>query len=223
MPNPTASTGSKKGKDVPGGAVVITGQGRFFSNGLDYEKAMKNPRFFEEVFDPVMYRLLTFPLVTIAAINGHAFAGGMVLALACDYRIMTSGKGMMCMNEISFGSPLPNSFASLLNLRIPHPQHIRNTLLGHRFSQKDLIGMGLVDEVVDDVGEGKEGGLMRRAVEVGEREGVRVGFGVWGVIKDQLYHSVIEASRSNRPILLGPQAAKQFWDRVGKSPAKAKL
>ena len=49
-----------------------------------------------------MYRLLTFPLVTIAAINGHAFAGGMMLALACDFRIMTSGKGMLSMNEVRY-------------------------------------------------------------------------------------------------------------------------
>jgi enoyl-CoA hydratase/carnithine racemase len=63
-----------------------------------------------------MYRLLTFPLVTIAAINGHgtfmlyrpatcakllpAFAGGMILALACDFRLITSGKGLMSMNEV---------------------------------------------------------------------------------------------------------------------------
>lgn len=72
-----------------------------------------------DVYDPVLYRLMTFPLLTIAAINGHgallslidglhrgcanlaAFAGGMVLALACDYRLMTSGKGLMCMNEVT--------------------------------------------------------------------------------------------------------------------------
>ncbi len=44
---------------------------------------------------------MTFPLVTVAAVNGHAFAGGMLLALACDFRIMNSEKGMMSMNEVS--------------------------------------------------------------------------------------------------------------------------
>jgi enoyl-CoA hydratase/carnithine racemase len=58
-----------------------------------------------------MYRLLTFPLVTVAAINGHgmsaltptlmlAFAGGFILAMSCDFRLMTSGRGLMCMNEV---------------------------------------------------------------------------------------------------------------------------
>lgn len=67
------------------GALILTGSERFFSNGLDYQKSMENRFFFEgessdsprfsayqaEVYDPVLYRLLTFPLVTIAAINGH--------------------------------------------------------------------------------------------------------------------------------------------------------
>lgn len=43
---------------------------------------------------------MTFPLVTVAAVNGHAFAGGMILALACDFRIMNADKGMMSMNEV---------------------------------------------------------------------------------------------------------------------------
>lgn len=44
---------------------------------------------------------MTFPLITIAAINGHCFAGGMLLALCCDYRLMTTGRGWMSMNEVS--------------------------------------------------------------------------------------------------------------------------
>lgn len=54
-----------------------------------------------DVFYPIMNRLLTFPLVTVASINGHCFAGGMLIALSCDYRLMTTGKGWMSMNEVS--------------------------------------------------------------------------------------------------------------------------
>lgn len=84
-----------KGKNNGAGALVITSSlPKFFSNGLS-PTVLGVPGFFESVFDPVMYRLLTFPLVTIAAINGHAFAGGMILAFCCDYRVITGGKAMM--------------------------------------------------------------------------------------------------------------------------------
>ena len=68
---PPLSDPNTFGEHKGAGALIITGHDRFFSNGLDYPSATKNQRFFEEVFDPVLYRLLTFPLVTIAALNGH--------------------------------------------------------------------------------------------------------------------------------------------------------
>lgn len=92
--------------------------------GLNYEDSLKDPNFFKQTFDPMMTRLITFPSVlsmrlifantqyayfndpvpTIAAINGHCFAGGFVLAQACDYRVMTDGSSRnawLCMNEVS--------------------------------------------------------------------------------------------------------------------------
>jgi hypothetical protein len=105
--------------------------------------------------------------------------------------------------------------------------------LGHRFNQKQLTEMGLID------GQADSDQLMDKCVELAKSEGQRVGWGVWGIIKvclitssasgelltiwqDQVNQSIMDASRSNRPVLLGPQGAKQFWDRVGKDP-KAKL
>lgn len=121
----------------------------------------------------------------------------MVLALACDYRIMTNGKGLMCMNEVSlvfeftthefqqkrpneqmsFGSPLPNSFSTILRLRLPKPQHQRDCLLGHRFNQQQLTEMGLLD------GTAEPEKLMDTCIELAQKEGPRVGWGVWGIIK----------------------------------------
>ncbi|WVO17729.1 hypothetical protein L204_105427 [Cryptococcus depauperatus] len=132
---------------------------------------------FTRMYDPVMWRLLTFPLLTVAAINGHVFAGGMILALCCDYRIMTSGIGFMCMSELTFGAPLPHSFSSMLVSRIPHPQHLRDTLLARRWTQKELINIGLIDEVVE------QQQVISRAVEYGAKEGIKVASGSWGLIK----------------------------------------
>lgn len=119
-------------KEGKGGSVVLaSGISKFFSNGLDYQSAIKDPNFFPgtqevmspcssdintEIFDPVILRLLTFPLITVAAISGHgssyctlqsglltytlAFAGGFIVALACDFRVMVAQKAWCCMNEV---------------------------------------------------------------------------------------------------------------------------
>lgn len=78
---------------------------------------------------------------------------------------------------MSFGSPLPNSFGRILSLRLPHPPHLRDCLLGHRFNQKQLTDMGLIDGQVEPEQ------LMEKCIELGVKEGSRVGWGVWGIIK----------------------------------------
>lgn len=69
---------------------------------------MSTPLFFPRILNGLLSRLLVFPIPTIAAINGHAFAGGFCLALAHDYRIMKHADGKkaiwLCMNEIDFGA-----------------------------------------------------------------------------------------------------------------------
>ncbi|GFZ43328.1 hypothetical protein JCM24511_01048 [Saitozyma sp. JCM 24511] len=201
------------------GAVVITSECKgFFSNGLDWEKSIKNPKFFETIFDPVMYRLMTFPLVTVAAINGHAFAGGMVLALSCDFRIMTSGRGLIA--QLAFGSPLPNSFGPFLAQRIPHPPHLRDTLLARRWKQSEALQIGLLDEIVDNTQPGSDGKLLERALEIAQREAPKIAAGSWGAMKDRLYHGYIDASHSNRAVLMPFHEAAVFQERVGRDKAK---
>lgn len=169
-----------------------------------------------DVYDPVFYRLLTFPLITVAAVNGHAFAGGMMLALACDFRVMNADKGMMSMNEIFIGLPLPNSFATFLRLRLPY-QALRDTVMGRRWVQSELLENGIIDETAP----GDK--VLERAIELAKAEAPKVCLGTWGAIKDGMYHEVIDASRSNRQVAMPTWQAKTFWDRVKREKAKAKL
>ncbi|KAG0660937.1 hypothetical protein C6P46_004210 [Rhodotorula mucilaginosa] len=77
-----------------GGSLVITGErkvGKFFSNGLNLDCLPAYPTFFGDYYYKLLSRVITFPLTTIAAINGHCFAGGLCLALACDWRICRAG------------------------------------------------------------------------------------------------------------------------------------
>ncbi|KAK3742755.1 hypothetical protein QZH41_018964, partial [Actinostola sp. cb2023] len=96
--------------------LIITGEGKFFSNGLDLDKIVQLN---EEDMETFLYdihslhaRILTFPLPTIAALNGHTYAGGATFALCHDYRIMRTKQGWFCLPEINLRlrfSPLMTS------------------------------------------------------------------------------------------------------------------
>ncbi|KAH8822818.1 ClpP/crotonase-like domain-containing protein [Flagelloscypha sp. PMI_526] len=137
-------------------ALIIVGrkdQDKFFSNGLDLAAAAANPNFFPTTFNPLLARLLTFPLPTIAAINGHAFAGGCMLSLACDYRIMVDGlkrRAWMCMNEVQFGAVWPLSFTSVLRGKFGDTRiHRQMALEGHRFTPQEALKLGLIDHIAE--------------------------------------------------------------------------
>ncbi|KAI0768110.1 ClpP/crotonase [Trametes elegans] len=181
------------------GALVIVGnrkQDKFFSNGLDWENASKEPtfhtNFFRVVFNPVVSRLLTFPIPTIAAVNGHAFAAGMILALACDYRVMTDGSkrnAWLSMNEIHFGATLPLSLAAVLRAKAPSPQILRKIILeGHRFTAKEAHDVGLVDRIVA----GNTEGVLAEAQALAESVSTLAKTGAWGLNRSEMYRDVVE-------------------------------
>lgn len=85
-------------------ALVITGTGKFFSNGLDLNWLGKNRQnagaFLQELWK-LFARILIFPLPTIAVLNGHAFGAGFFLALSCDWRVMRKDRGFLNFPEVS--------------------------------------------------------------------------------------------------------------------------
>jgi len=181
-----------KQKDAGKGALILSGahnQDKFFSNGLDYESAIKLPYFFPDIFNPLINRLLGFPVPTIAAINGHAFAGGWLLALSCDYRVMIDGvkrRAWACMNEVHFGAPMPRGFAALLKAKCSSPRVLRQTVLeGVRFTPQELLGNAMVDAV----GSSTEA-VLKTAQELGDKYGNNASSGVWGLIKKDIYEDV---------------------------------
>ncbi|KAH7341635.1 ClpP/crotonase-like domain-containing protein [Rhizoctonia solani] len=187
-------TGAKEGAE---GGFVITGTGdKFFSNGLDYQDAISQPGFMTGVLNPVISRLLAFPIPTVAALNGHTFAGGYLLALACDYRVMTSGKAWACFNEIHFGAPLPPAFAALIRVKVGHasPALMRKTVLeGHRFTPGELLEAGIVDAVVD----GGNEKVLERAIAIATAMSGNARGGAWGLIKKEIYREALQMCADN--------------------------
>ncbi|KAI9499387.1 ClpP/crotonase-like domain-containing protein [Zychaea mexicana] len=127
-------------------ALVTLGEGKIFSNGLDLMHAVSYSPFMD-TYLLLLRRMVTFCIPTIAALNGHAFAGGCMLALAHDYRVMRSDRGYMCMNEVDLPSPLAPGMAGLLRCKMA-PHTFRNMVLqGHRFSAQQALDEKLVDVI----------------------------------------------------------------------------
>ena len=132
-------------------AVVITGSGKFFSNGLDLEWMMAHPdetnAHLKEVLT-LIARVLTFPAITIAAINGHAFGAGGQLAVAHDFRVMRSERGYFCMPEVDMRIPLHPAMTALLQARVPASTLHKVIVTGKRWGGEAAAAAGIVDEVV---------------------------------------------------------------------------
>lgn len=121
--------------------------------------------------------------------------------------------------QVFMGVPLPNSFNTILKNRMPF-QALRDTLLGKRWMQADLIKAGIIDEIVDVSQDPKA--VAKRALELGLQEGPKIGARAWGGLKEGVYHDYIDASRGNRQLWLPDQKEKAFWDRLDREK-KAKL
>jgi enoyl-CoA hydratase/carnithine racemase len=136
--------------DCEGNAgLVLAGEGKFFSNGLNVEVVMglegEEMARFGARMGQIMGRLLTLPVPTVAAVNGHAFAAGAFLALACDYRLMREDRGWICISEVDVGVPISAPMMDLMRDKLP-PQTTRDAVLtGKRYAADDAIAAGLAD------------------------------------------------------------------------------
>eukprot|EP00002_Diphylleia_rotans_P021787 TRINITY_DN4250_c0_g1_i1.p1 TRINITY_DN4250_c0_g1~~TRINITY_DN4250_c0_g1_i1.p1 ORF type:complete len:236 (-),score=64.13 TRINITY_DN4250_c0_g1_i1:185-892(-) len=129
-------------------AVIITGEDKFFSNGLDLawlgENISKSAQFFKS-FHHLLNRILTMPILTVAAMNGHAYAGGAMLALACDFRFMRTDRGFFCLPEIDINAPLTPGMTALIAAKISQPTLRDSILLGRKYNAEELLSLRLAD------------------------------------------------------------------------------
>jgi Delta3-Delta2-enoyl-CoA isomerase len=137
----------------PGVVVTTSGIAKFYSNGLDLAHAVATAGFWPLLYS-VWRRLLTYPMPTLALINGHAFAAGLMLATAHDYRLAPSPRGHLCVNELLFGAPLPPPMAALFREKLA--PHVYRTLVleAKRWDAREAVAAGIADAVnergVDD-------------------------------------------------------------------------
>jgi enoyl-CoA hydratase len=148
-------------------AVVLTGSGSIFSAGVDLFRLVEEGAPYVERFFPLLVsairKLFLFPRPVVAAANGHAIAGGCVLVLACDYRIMAAGKGRIGMPEFAVGVPFPAMILEIIRFAVA-PQHLQHIVYSAgTFTPDEALTKGLIDEVAPaDTLEARAGEMARK-------------------------------------------------------------
>jgi enoyl-CoA hydratase len=138
---------------APERAVVLTGQGRMFSAGVDLPRLADGGPDYVRRFLPALHRLYEtvffFPKPVVAAVNGHAIAGGCIVACACDHRLMARGKGRIGVPELLVGVPFPSLPLAIVRFATP-VQHLQELVLGGAtYAADEALARGLIDAVVD--------------------------------------------------------------------------
>jgi enoyl-CoA hydratase len=173
-------------------AVIITGTGSSFSAGVDLFRLIKEGADYAKRFIPVLDRFLhatlTFPKPVIAAINGHAIAGGCILAAACDRRIMTEGGGRIGIPELAVGVPFPVLPMQIIAARLADGP-LRDLVYSGRTVQIDeALALGLIDEKCPS------GMLIDRATDAAQRL-ASIPPVAFALTKETFYTPILERTR----------------------------
>jgi enoyl-CoA hydratase len=146
-------------------AVVVTGAGRFFSGGLDLSQTGGGVGVPLELYRDSHVGLLSFPKPTVAMVNGHAIAGGLVILLACDYRLGVEGDYKIGLNEVAIGASFPKAAFEIVRLRLSD-QRASELLLGAAlYPISEALRLGVVDELLTAAT--FEETVLRRAARLG--------------------------------------------------------
>jgi len=134
-------------------ALVVTGQGKMFSAGLDLVRLLAGGSAYTRAFVPVFSRtfetLFTFPKPVVAAVNGHAIAGGCIMVCAADYRMMAREPGRIGIPELLVGVPFPVVPLEIMRFSTP-PQFLQSLAYrGTTFTAAEALERGIVDAVAD--------------------------------------------------------------------------
>lgn len=135
-------------------SVILTGSGKFFSFGFDVPEfiSFTKEQFTEFAvnFTDLYAYLFLYPKPVVAALNGHAIAGGCVLALACDYRVMIDEKAKISLNELGFGSTVFVGIVEMLRFCVGSANAARILYSGAMYTAEEAKSLGLVDEVTTE-------------------------------------------------------------------------
>jgi enoyl-CoA hydratase len=186
-------------------AVVVTGQGSVFGAGVDLPAILAGgpdyvQRFLATMI-PSFERFATFPKPLVAAVNGHAIAGGAIIMMAADQRIAARGKGRIGLTEIQVGVTFPAWALEIARFATPARHFQTLVMTGRTYDPEQSLAMGVVDELVEP------DKLLDRAIEVAHELGAFLPE-AFRVTKLQVRRPMLEAAR--RESVHDP-AAVEHW------------
>ncbi len=139
----------------PAALVTTAASDKFFSNGLDLDwvrQPEEHPQAgdrttFADLFMKLMSRMITFPIPTVAAVNGHAFGAGFMYALCHDIRHMRSDRGFMCANEMQLGLSIPVPELALFRHKLPGHVFFESVQLAKRWAGPEAKAAGIAEHI----------------------------------------------------------------------------
>src|SRR5262249_34646679 len=132
-------------------AIVLTGAGEFFSAGFDLAAPRRDEastRALQALYRDTHVKLLAFPKPTVARLGGHAVAGGLVLVLACDYRLGREGDYRLGLNEVAIGASFPRVALEIVRLRRASARASELALGAGLYPASQATRLGVVDELL---------------------------------------------------------------------------
>ncbi|GAA0819878.1 enoyl-CoA hydratase-related protein [Streptosporangium amethystogenes subsp. fukuiense] len=172
-------------------ALVTVATGKFFSNGLDLDWLFAHADLHRDYVVSVhelLARVLTLPMVTVAALQGHTFAAGAMFSLAHDFRVMRADRGYWCLPEADINIPFTPGMSALIQARLaPQTAHEAMTT-ARRYGGHDALAAAVVDRAVD------EDAVRQTAMEIARAQTAKGG-PTLGTIKARMYGPALERLR----------------------------
>ncbi|GAA3606135.1 enoyl-CoA hydratase/isomerase family protein [Nonomuraea rosea] len=172
-------------------ALVTAATGKFYSNGLDLEWLSAHPDQGQDCIASVhelLARMLSLPVITVAAVQGHAFAAGAMFCLAHDFRVMRADRGYWCLPEVDINMVFTPGMAALIQARLT-PQTAHEVMVtGRRYGGADAESAAIIDRATP------EDAVRATAVQIAQAQAARAG-DTLAAIKSGMYAPVLARLR----------------------------